>query len=320
VDRSPDTLGLLIMAYGTPETLDDLEPYYTHIRGGRPPSPENLAELTERYRLIGERSPLNVITRRQAVGTAQRLAARLGRPVAAYVGCKHARPFIQDTVRRMVRDGIREAVALVMAPQYSIMSVAAYHKAVQEGLASAGAGMDVTYVDHWHLHPGFVAALARRVRSALLELPPAARDGAVVVFTAHSLPQRILQQGDPYDRHLKETADAVAREAGLRRWQTAYQSAGMTSDPWLGPDICDVIRDLAAEGVPGVVVCPAGFVADHLEVFYDLDIEARDAAAEAGIAFARTASLNDAPDFLDALADIAAGALAAPAAGAAGRA
>jgi len=307
---SAETLGLLVMAYGTPETLDDLEAYYTHIRGGRAPSAEALAELTERYRMIGETSPLNVITRRQAVGAAQRLSWRLGTPVVPYVGSKHARPFIGETVRRMVADGIRRAVALVMAPQYSSMSVAGYHRAVQEALAETGADLDVVYVDHFHQHPGFVAALARRVRDGLAELPAAAREDAVVVFTAHSLPERIVGEGDPYPRHLQETADAVAREAGLRRWQTAYQSAGMTPDPWLGPDVCDVIRDLAAAGAPGVVVCAAGFVADHLEVFYDLDIEAREAAGEAGIAFARTASLNDAPDFLDALADIAAGALA----------
>lgn len=307
---SSQTLGLLIMAYGTPETLDDLEPYYTHIRGGRAPSPEALEELTERYRLIGEQSPLNVITRRQAVGTAQRLAHRLGTPVVAYVGNKHSRPFIGETVQRMVQDGIRRSVALVMTPQYSTMSVAGYQQAVQEGLAAAGAAMDVVYVDHWHQHPGFVAALARRVQSALAELPEPAREDAVVVFTAHSLPERILQHGDPYPRQLEETAEAVAREAGLRHWRTAYQSAGMTPDPWLGPDICDVIRDLGEAGAPGVVVCAAGFVADHLEIFYDLDIEARDVAAEVGIPFARTASLNDAPDFLDALADIAASALA----------
>ncbi|HEX6987840.1 MAG TPA: ferrochelatase [Bacillota bacterium] len=309
---SSQAVGLLVMAYGTPETLDDLEAYYTHIRGGRPPSPEALKELEARYRLIGERSPLNVITRRQAVGTAQRLAWRLGVPVVPYVGSKHARPFIGDAVRRMVADGIRRAVALVMAPQYSSMSVASYQKAVQEALAKAGDPgdpVDIVYVDHWHQHPGFVAALGRRVRSALAELPAHAREKAAVVFTAHSLPERILQHGDPYPRHLRETAEAVAREAGLRKWLTAYQSAGMTADPWLGPDICDVIRDLAASGVPGVVVCAAGFVADHLEVFYDLDIEARDTAAEVGIAFARTASPNDAPDFLDALAGVAAAAL-----------
>ena len=302
-------LGLLVMAYGTPETLDDIEPYYTHIRGGRPPSPEALAELKERYRMIGGRSPLNVITRRQALGTAERLARRLGVEVRPYVGMKHAPPFIADTVQAMVADGIERAVALVMTPQYSTMSVAAYQRSVREALDAAGSSMQVAYVDHWHRHPGFVAALARRVEAALRELPPSARDEAVVVFTAHSLPERILQHDDPYPRHLEETAEAVAREAGLQRWQTAYQSAGMTPDPWLGPDILDVIRELAARGCPGVVVCPAGFVADHLEVFYDIDIEARDTALEVGIAFARTASLNDAPDFLDALADIAAGAV-----------
>lgn len=296
---------VLVMAYGTPASPDEIEPYYTHIRGGRPPSPEALAELKERYQAIGGRSPLTEITERQADALARRLSERLGEDVRPYVGMKHAPPFIAEAVAAMARDGVSRALAIVMTPQFSSMSVGGYQRAVADALQQSGSTLDVRYVDFWHTHPGFCEAVARRLRAALATLPEAVRAEAAVIFTAHSLPERIVALGDPYPRHLEESAEAVARRAGLQRWEVAYQSAGRTADPWLGPDVSAVIPALPARGFRAVVVCPVGFVADHLEVLYDLDIEARNAALAAGLAFARTASLNDAPDFIDALASIA---------------
>ncbi|QBS37640.1 ferrochelatase [Thermaerobacter sp. FW80] len=302
--RGEGLLGLLVMAYGTPQSLDEVEPYYTHIRHGRPPTPELLQELIDRYKAIGGRSPLHEITEEQARRVAATVAERLGRPVSAFVGYLHAKPFIAEAVERLVGARPREAVALVMAPQYSAASVALYQQAAREALARHAGAPPVHFIDHFHGHPGFVAALARRVEATLAALPPDRRDGAVVVFTAHSIPQPVVDRGDPYPRHVEETAAKVAAAAGLQRWRVAYQSAGRTADPWLGPDVTDVIRELAREGARAVVACPVGFVADHLEVLYDLDIEARQVAEEAGVGFARTPSLNADRDFIEVLADL----------------
>ncbi len=288
--------GVLLMAYGTPETLDDVPAYYTHIRGGRAPSPALVEELKERYRAIGGRSPLLEITRAQAEG----LSSQLGLPV--YVGMRHWHPYIADTVARMAADGIRQAVALALAPQYSRLSVELYLQAARE--AAAPAGLTLLEVRHWHDHPLFLDHLASRVREALARFPAAERDQVHGLFTAHSLPTRILQWDDPYPRQLEETAAAVAARAGIVRWHFAYQSAGRTPEPWLGPDILTRLRELAEQGVRRVVVCPVGFVADHLEVLYDVDVEARHVAAELGLHLERTASPNADPTFVAALADV----------------
>ena len=298
------TLGLLIMAYGTPRSLDEVAEYYTHIRHGRPPEPEALAELIERYRAIGGVSPLNEITERQVAGITERVRRRLGQPVRAYMGMKHARPFIAEAVRALVADGIRRCVALVLTPQYSAMSVEGYHRAARDELEALNADVELLTIDHWHEHPGFIAAVARRLEQTLAALPAEQRQQAMTVFTAHSLPQRLIEKGDPYAEQLQASAAAVARAAGVERWTFAYQSAGRTEVPWLGPDICAVIPELAERGCTAVVACPIGFVADHLEILYDLDIEARQVAIQHGLPFTRTPSLNDAPDFLDALADV----------------
>lgn len=291
--------GVLLMAYGTPRNLAEVEPYYTDIRGGRPPSPELLAELRERYRAIGGRSPLNEITEAQAQG----LAARLGSDYRVYVGMRHWHPYIAETLARMAEDGVAQAVGLALAPQYSAMSVGAYRRVVEEGLARlTEPAPRFHFVDSWHRNAKFVSALARRVGSRLAEFPDP--KAVRVIFTAHSLPERVAAAGDPYPEHLRETAALVAGQVGLTDFQVAYQSAGRTPEPWLGPDVKDAMRALARDGVRAVLVCPAGFVADHLEVMYDLDIEVAQLAGEIGIAFARTESLNAAPDFVEALADV----------------
>ena len=302
--RDEGLVALLVMAYGTPQSLDQVEPYYTHIRHGRPPTPELLQELIERYKAIGGKSPLHEITEEQARQVARRVADRLGRPVEAFVGYLHIAPFIADAVERLVAARPQDAVGLVLAPQYSEASVALYHRAARDALARHPEAPAVRFIDHFHNHPGFIAALARRVEQTLAALPADRREGAVVVFTAHSIPQPVVDRGDPYPRHVGETAARVAAAAGLGRWRVAYQSAGRTADPWLGPDVTDVIRELGREGVRAVVACPVGFVADHLEVLYDLDIEARQVAEEAGLAFARTPSLNADADFVEVLADL----------------
>lgn len=292
------TDGILVMAYGTPASLDEIEAYYTHIRGGRAPSPDNLAELTGRYRVIGGHSPLREITRAQATGIGERVDA------PAYVGMKHSAPFIADAVARMNAEGIERAVGMVLAPHYSSMSVGDYERRARDAAAKIGWNGELRMISSWHDEAAFVALLAKRVNDALSRLTDATRAEAVVLFTAHSLPTRILEQGDPYPAQLDASAELVAAAAGLERWQVAWQSAGQTSDPWLGPDICEVLVELAAKGVPGVVVCPCGFVADHLEVLFDIDVEAANLAFDLEMEFVRTASPNDDPAFLDVLAGV----------------
>jgi len=283
------------MAYGTPKDLDDVEAYYTDIRHGRPPAPELLEELRERYRAIGGRSPLLELTTAQAEGIAERAG------VPAYVGQKHAAPFIRDAVARMEEDGIERAVGLVLAPHYSMMSIGDYARRARRAAEETGWPGELRMVESWHLEPGYVSLLADRIREATQGLE--ATD-PLVVFTAHSLPERILQAKDPYPDQLRATAEAVASEAGLSRWRVGWQSAGRTADPWLGPDVLEILDDESAAGTRSIVVCPCGFVADHLEVLYDLDIEARERADELGIELARTASPNVDPLFLDTLAEV----------------
>jgi ferrochelatase len=288
---------VLVMSYGTPRSLDEVEAYYTDIRRGRPPPPELLEELMERYRAIGH-SPLLEITEAQALGIEERLG------VPAYVGYKHTDPFVPDAVAAMAKDGIERAIGLVLAPHYSKMSVGDYTKRAETGAAEHSWKGTLEVVRSWHVEPSFVSFLSQRVERALAEITTASRDETVVVFSAHSLPQRILEGGDPYPDQLRETAEAVAREVGLSNWRIGWQSAGRTADPWIGPDILEIVAELGASGTKAMVICPAGFVADHLEVLYDVDIEAKKAAAELGIELVRTESPNTDPAFLDVLAGV----------------
>jgi ferrochelatase len=284
------------MSYGTPTGLDDVERYYTDIRRGRPPSPESLEELKERYRAIG-RSPLFEITESQASGLQDRL------DVPAYHGQKHTGPFISDAVAQIAKDGIELVVGIVLAPHYSALSIGDYTRRVQQAAEDISWPGRLEVVRNWHLEPGYIDFLAREVEVAKVSLPADAGE-PVVLFTAHSLPERILQANDPYPDQLRETAAAVAETASIPKWDIAWQSAGRTRDPWLGPDLTEVIEKLAADGVRSVVVCPCGFVADHLEVLYDVDIEAKAVADRVGVALARTRSPNTDPGFLDAVAGV----------------
>lgn len=305
--------GLLVMAYGTPARPEDILPYYTDIRGGRAPTPELLAELQARYEAVGGYARLTRITQAQAAGL-EGLLNGAGEPLSglpaqaggqryrAYVGMKHWIPTIAEAVRQMAADGIREAVAIVMAPQGGRMTTGSYFTVLDQALAALPEPVNVQRVASWHLEPDFIAALAGRVEEALARFPETARATLPVVFTAHSLPERILTWNDPYPGQLRQVGEAVAARLGLQNVHFAYQSAGRTADPWLGPDIREVVRGLAAAGERAVLVCPAGFVADHLEVLYDLDIDLQRQAAALGVHFERTASLNDHPLLLAALA------------------
>lgn len=295
-------IGVLLMAYGTPDSLEAVEPYYTHIRGGRPPSPALLEELKERYQMVGGTTPLLEITAETRQKLEEQLNAGNGTRYRVFLGMKHWRPWIEQGVAEMAQAGLRRAVGLVLAPHYSTMSIAQYYGYVAKAQEKLGVEILVLRIDNWHLHRPYLDAVARRVRERLAAFPP--EEDVTVVFTAHSLPQKIVEQGDPYPRQLRETAEELARILGLSHWTFSYQSAGRTPDPWLGPDIVDTVNALADQGVANILVAPIGFVSDHLEIFYDIDYEAQNAARERGVTLKRIESLNASPDFIEALATL----------------
>ena len=288
---------VILMAYGSPERLADVPAYYADIRGGRPISPEHLEDLVARYRALGieDASPLNAITE----ATRAALETELGLPV--FTGMKHWDPRIADAVEGALAGGASRLVGLVLAPHYSRLSIAGYRLLLEEAV---GGRIGVIFVDSWHDDPGLISFLADRIRDT----------DAHVVFTAHSLPARILEDGDPYPDQLLETARLVADSAGVEDWSFSFQSESPTGEPWLGPDILDHLEDLSARGVEDVLVCPVGFVSDHLEIRWDIDTEAQDKARELGLRLDRIEMPNDDPRFVHALAEIVRGALAAVAA------
>jgi ferrochelatase len=295
------TTAVLLMAYGTPRHPDEIEAYYTDIRRGRPPTPEALADLVARYDAIGGISPLARLTEAQRDALQSALDERAPDTYRVDLGLKHADPKIEEATEALLADGVERIIGLVLAPHYSSYSIGQYlgrARAVAEP-----AGVPVGGVESWATEPAFIEFISADLERRLASVPAGSR----VLFTAHSLPQRIIDGGDPYPDELRATAVAIADRLGLeegRDWSIAWQSAGRTPEPWIGPDILEVIDSLAAEGsVPGVVVSAVGFVADHLEVLYDLDIEAADRAASHGLAFARTACVNDDATVMGALAD-----------------
>lgn len=293
---APSRIGLIVMAYGTPRSPEEIEPYYTHIRRGRPPEPEQLADLTARYEAIGGISPLARLTEAQRAALEAGLERRMPGEWTVVLGQKHAAPFIEDAVASLADDGIADAVGIVLAPHFSGFSVGEYQRRAAE--TGTERGVRIHAIDRWHLEPAYLDFLTTATRDALAPMP----ERTTVLFTAHSLPERVLQ-GDPYPDELTESASIVAERVGLASWSTAWQSAGRTPEPWRGPDILDELRRIADEGTAdGVLVCAQGFTADHLEVLYDLDIEARGVAESIGLAFGRTRSLNDDAAVMDALA------------------
>jgi protoporphyrin/coproporphyrin ferrochelatase len=294
-------VAVILMAYGSPERVADVPAYYADIRGGRPISPENLEDLVARYRALGieDANPLNAITE----DTRAALQEELGLPV--YTGMKHWTPRIADAVESALGGGAHRLVGLVLAPHYSRMSIGGYRRLLDEAVAGRA---EVVFVESWHDDQGFVSLLADRVRDT----------EAHVVFTAHSLPARIVDEGDPYRDQLLETARLVADSAGLEDWSFSFQSESPTGEPWLGPDILDHLTDLAARGVEEVLVCPVGFVSDHLEIRWDIDTEAQERARELGLRLDRIEMPNDEPRFVGVLASIVRAAVGAvPSAGSA---
>jgi ferrochelatase len=295
--------GVLVMSYGTPENMDQVESYYTHIRRGRPPAPEQLRDLIARYEAIGGVFPLRDNTNRQVAALEQLLNERYGdrTEFVCYQGLKHAAPYIEDGIDAMVRDGIREAVGIVLAPHYSVMSVGSYIERARQRAETAG--LHLSFVKSYHLHPQLIEALAARVKAGLEQFDVPAAE-VRVFFSAHSLPVRVLEMNDPYVDQLMETSKAVADKAGVDQWQFVWQSAGATPEPWLGPDVLDALRTVKEEAQTAhVLICPLGFVSDHLEILYDLDIEAQNTARSLGIRLVRTESLNTDPLYIETLAD-----------------
>jgi protoporphyrin/coproporphyrin ferrochelatase len=282
---------VLLLAHGTPESLDDMPEYLTRVRGGRPPSAELIEEMRGNYGAIGGRSPLTDITRAQAAA----LSSALG-GTAVFVGMRNWRPFIADALAAAAAAGVRELVAVPMAPQYSTLSVAKYGEAVE---AARPAGMEVRFVRSWHDHPGLLEAFAEKLRAARTD-----NSWDHVLFTAHSLPMRVVAQGDPYPDQVAATARGVAKRADVGEYGRAYQSAGRTPEPWLGPSLDEALASAAQGGARRVLAVPVGFVCDHTEILFDIDVQAAQAARRLGIEVGRTESLNTSPTFIQALADL----------------
>jgi ferrochelatase len=297
---SATPVGVVLMAYGTPRAPEEILPYYTDIRRGRPPTPEQLADLTTRYEAIGGLSPLAELTEAQRDALRRELDALAPGGYTVVLGLKHAAPTIEAAVDELATRGVRRLVGLVLAPHYSAYSIGQYLGRVRA--AAEPHDIAVAGVESWATEPAFVEYLANDLRNRLTAMPDRTR----VLFTAHSLPERIVATGDPYPAELRATAEAVAARLALAEridWQLAWQSAGRTPEPWLGPDVLAVIDALGADpDVDGVVVSAVGFVADHLEVLYDLDVEAAARAVERGLVFDRTACVNDDAAVMAALA------------------
>lgn len=290
-----EQIAVLVMAYGGPGNLDEVEPYLKDIRGGRVTRPQLVEEIRARYARIGGRSPILELTRAQAAG----IGRQLGDQFKVFVGMRHWHPYIQDVVDVIARAGHERVVGVAMAPHYSNMSVGAYEKKL---LQSADGRLDVTLVRSWWSEGQFLDAVASRVSEALQRF---ARPTAVqIVFTAHSLPEKILASADPYPDELNASAEAVAARARLSGWRFAYQSAGATREPWLGPDVEDVITELAKAGHEAILVVPIGFVCDHVEILYDIDVECQALARRLGIQLERASSLNDDPRLVAAVANV----------------
>jgi ferrochelatase len=282
---------VLLLAHGTPDSLDDMPEYLARVRGGRPPSPELIEEMRGNYGAIGGRSPLTDITRAQAAALSDALGG-----TKVYVGMRNWRPYIADTLAEAAAAGVRELVAVPMAPQYSTLSVAKYGEAVE---AARPPEMAVRFVRSWHAHPGLLDAFAEKVRAARAQGP-----WDRVLFTAHSLPMRVVAQGDPYPDEVAATAQGVAERAGVAESARAYQSAGRTPEPWLGPPLEDALGEAAASGAKRVLVVPVGFVCDHTEILFDIDIQAAETGRRLGLEVGRTESLNTSETFIRALADL----------------
>ena len=296
-------IGLLVMAYGTPYKEEDIERYYTHIRHGRKPSEESLEDLRSRYEAIGGLSPLAKTTEEQAAALEKALnEAQDEVEFVAYIGLKHIEPFIEDAVKKMHDDGITEAVSIVLAPHYSTFSIKSYNGRAKEEADKYG--MMISSVESWYTQPKFVQYWVEKVKETYAQMPEQERTNAALIVSAHSLPEKIISMGDPYADQLAETAKLIAEGAGVENYAVGWQSAGQTPEPWLGPDVQDLTRDLYEEkGYKAFVYTPVGFVAEHLEVLYDNDYECKVVTDEVGASYYRPAMPNTDPLFINAMVD-----------------
>lgn len=303
--NSRPPIGVLLMAYGGPNSLDELPGYLADIRSGRPTTAAVLNEMRHNYELIGGKSPILEITKQQGAAVEQ-LLNNEGPHYKVYLGMRHWSPWIEDTVRDMLNDGVSQAVAIVLAPHYSSFSIAQYQKRVQGALEMYDGNIEFEYVNSYNTAPKYIQALVNRVHEAIARWPENERDNVHVILSAHSLPIRIIKMGDPYQEQLFETARLVAAQAGLSddQWSWSYQSAGRSPEPWLGPQIEAYIPTLAAKGIKNIVSVPIGFVSDHVEILFDIDIKAQKAARENGVRLERPPALNTDPLYIETLADI----------------
>lgn len=298
-------MGLLVMAYGTPYKEEDIERYYTHIRRGRKPSDEQLKDLQDRYKAIGGISPLAKITEDQAKG----LEAHLNKvqddiEFKLYIGLKHIEPFVEDAVQEMHNDGIEEAVSIVLAPHFSTFSIKSYNGRAKQEADKIG-GPVIHSVESWYDEPKFISYWAKRIKAIFDEMSEQEREKAVLIVSAHSLPEKIIANGDPYPDQLKETADLIVEESGVKNVAIGWQSEGNTPDPWIGPDVQDLTRDLHEKhGFTSFVYAPVGFVADHLEVLFDNDYECKVVTDEIGANYYRPEMPNAQDEFIDILSTV----------------
>ncbi|HKM79126.1 MAG TPA: ferrochelatase [Candidatus Bathyarchaeia archaeon] len=286
---------ILLMAYGTPSNQNDIEPYLTDIKRGRKPTTAEIEDLKRRYREIGGHSPLQEITAAQASKLESTLNLE-GIAVPVHFGMKHWHPYISETAQNFLKSGIRRLISLVLAPHYSNMSIGGYKNILQSSLANSQ--IEIDFIDSWYNSPIYHQAVSEKILKALKKFP----SDKQVLFTAHSLPERIITEGDPYSSQLLSSCEAVAKLSKIEKWSFAYQSAGHTHEKWLGPDILEALGSIGNSG--NVLVVPIGFVSDHLEILYDIDVEAQTFARARGINLQRTESLNASPAFIAALADI----------------
>lgn len=293
---------LLIMAYGGPDSMEDVRPYLLDVRHHRPTSEEIFKEVEDRYELIGGRSPILELTLAQAKGIEDSLnaSATEGDSWKVWAGMRHWHPYIAQTLAEMKAAGVEKAVTLVMAPHFSAMSIGAYNAAV----AKAADGIETASIDRWNLMEGYLDALTDRVNDALLKFPEDERDAVPIIYTAHSLPEKIRESNDPYESDLQQTFEAMKQRFPSHPGHWAYQSAAMTKDPWLGPDASVIIDEIHAAGGKNVLIVPVGFVCEHVEILFDIDVEFKQQADELGMHLERITMVNDHPEMMRGLADL----------------
>ncbi len=296
--------GILLMAYGAASSLDEIEPYLKDIRGGRPVSEQLIEDIKRRYTLMGGKSPLLETTRHQAAALETSLNQSFIPPVKVYIGMRHWHPFIKDTVAEMAKDGVKHIIALCLTPYFSKLSVGIYFQKFDEAVQAAGVDLSVQRIESWNGQPDFIDTLAGKTLEALGRFPEEVRKNTTLVFTAHSLPERILVEKDPYPQELRGTIDLIMKKVGNYSWRLAYQSQGRTPEPWLGPTAGAVIDELALLGKTHIVIAPIGFISDHMETLYDVDIMYKEQCRDKGIEMERVESLNTSPGLIKALSTL----------------